>query len=109
MSQNQDNFKRGTAEFLLLYLLRKEDLYGYKITQLFNQKSEGRYTMLEGSLYPILYKLEDAGYITSYTRLVGRKRQRRLYHITETGEAYFERVLNEFDEVNKGVNQILDR
>lgn len=109
MSQNRDNFKRGTAEFLLLYLLRQEDLYGYKITQLFSQKSEGRYTMLEGSLYPVLYKLEDAGYITSYTKLVGRKRQRRLYHITDSGVKYFERILDEYDEISKGVNLILDR
>ena len=37
MSQNKDNFKRGTAELLILHLLQKEDLYGYQITKLFNE------------------------------------------------------------------------
>lgn len=54
VSQSQDNFKRGTAEMLILYLLRDEDLYGYQLTQLFAAKSLGTYTMLEGTLYSIL-------------------------------------------------------
>ena len=67
MSQNQENFKRGAAELLALYLLSKEDLYGYQICRLMEEKSGGRFTMLEGTLYLILYKLVDAGYIKSYT------------------------------------------
>ena len=38
MGQNQDNFKRGTAELLVLHLLQKEDLYGYQITHAFEEK-----------------------------------------------------------------------
>ena len=49
MSQSKDNFKRGTAELLILHLLQKEDLYGYQITQLFNEKSKGEYTVLGSS------------------------------------------------------------
>lgn len=39
MGQNQDNFKRGTAELLVLHLLQKEDLYGYQITHAFEEKA----------------------------------------------------------------------
>ena len=35
--QNSDNFKRGTAEMLILHLLQSEDLYGYQITQAFKE------------------------------------------------------------------------
>ena len=45
MSKNQENFKRGCTEILVLYLLTKEDLYGYQITQLFKEKSDGRFTI----------------------------------------------------------------
>ena len=41
---------------LILYLLRDEDLYGYQLTQLFAAKSLGTYTMLEGTLYSILFR-----------------------------------------------------
>lgn len=109
MSQNSENFKRGCTEILALYLLTKEDMYGYQITQYMAEKSEGRFTMLEGSLYLILYKLVDAGYISTYTKLVGKKRTRRYYHIEEKGREYLQKILSEYDEITLGIALILDR
>ena len=109
MSQSQENFKRGCTEILALHLLCKEDLYGYQITQLFNEKSGGRFTMLEGTLYLILYKLEEAGYLSTYTELVGKKRTRKYYHIEPAGREYLKKLLAEYDEVSKGIALILDR
>lgn len=109
MSQNQDNFKRGTAELLVLYLLSKEDLYGYQITQALEEKSDGVYTMLEGSLYPVLYRLSDAGYISEYTKLVGKRRTRKYYHLEEAGREYYVRILSEYLEIIESIDKILDR
>lgn len=109
MSQNKDNFKRGTAELLILHLLQKEDLYGYQITQLFNEKSKGEYTVLEGSLYPVLFRLVDAGYLSEYEQLVGVKRKRRYYHLEEAGKVYYRELLEEFDGIIYAINSILDR
>ena len=107
MSQNQDNFKRGTAELLVLHLLMKEDLYGYQITQAFDEKSDGVYTVLEGSLYPILYKLCEAGYITDYVVPAGKKRTRRYYHIEEKGRAYYAEMLGEYLDITEAIRKIL--
>lgn len=107
--RQQDNFKRGSAEFLALYILQEQDLYGYQITHLFEEKSEGRYTMLESTLYLILYKLVEEGYISTYTELVGKKRTRRYYHIEPSGIEYLHSILKEYDEITKGINLILDR
>lgn len=109
MSQNQDNYRRGCAEVLALYLLSKEDMYGYQITQVMDEKSGGRFTMLEGSLYLILYKLVDAGYITAYPKLVGKRRTRKYYHLEDSGREYLAQILHEYDEVALGVSLILDR
>lgn len=109
MSQGQDNFKRGTAELLILYLLQEEDLYGYQITKLFNDKSNGIYKMVEGSLYPILFRLVEAGYISDYEKLVGAKRKRRYYHLKDSGKVYFQQLLRDFDEICFAINSILDR
>ena len=109
MGQNQDNFKRGTAELLILHLLMKEDLYGYQITQTFAEKSGGEYTMLEGSLYPILYRLTDAGYISDYVKPAGKRRMRKYYHIEEKGRAYYREILSDYDSVINSINKILDR
>lgn len=109
MSKNQENFKRGCTEILVLYLLTKEDLYGYQITQLFKEKSNGRFTMLEGTLYLILYKLVESGYLSTYSKMVGVKRTRKYYHLEPSGQEYLNRILNEYDEITKGIAMILDR
>ena len=109
MSQNQENFKRGCAEVLALYLLSQEDMYGYQITQRMEEKSGGRFTMLEGTLYLILYKLVDAGYLKSYTNLVGKKRTRKYYHLEDSGREYLKEILKEYDDVTVGISLILDR
>lgn len=108
-SQNQENFKRGCAELMALYLLSKEDLYGYQICQLMEEKSEGRFTMLEGSLYLILYKLVERGHLTAYSKLVGKRRTRKYYHLEDSGREYLYEMMHEYDEVSKGIYLILDR
>ncbi len=94
---------------LVLHLLCKEDLYGYQITQAFAEKSNGVYTILEGSLYPILYRLSDAGYISEYTKLVGKRRTRKYYHIEELGRKYYEEILAEYTAIIDSIEKILDR
>lgn len=108
-NQNQDNFKRGTAELLILHLLQKEDMYGYQITHTFEEKSNGVYTMLEGSLYPILYKLSSCGYITDYVQQAGVRRTRRYYHIEEAGKNYYKDILSDYLAIADGIDLILDR
>lgn len=109
MSQNADNFKRGTAELLVLHLLHTQDLYGYQITHTFEEKSGGAYTMLEGSLYPILYRLTEAGYISDYVVPAGKKRTRRYYHLEDKGREYYKEILNEYLTIAGSIDRILDR
>ena len=109
MSRMQDNFKRGTTELLVLYLLQKEEMYGYKIVQTLRQKSEGRYTLLEGSLYLLLTKMEEQGYISGRTELVGKKRIRKYYKINESGIERYNSLIKDYDEISHAVSLILDR
>lgn len=108
MSQQQDNFKRGTAEILILHLLQKEDLYGYQMTKAFREKSNGNYTMGEAALYLVLYRLVDAGYISDYEKIVGVRRKRRYYHLEESGKQYYNEILDEYFTITKSIAKILD-
>ncbi|MBR2413399.1 MAG: PadR family transcriptional regulator [Clostridia bacterium] len=108
-NQNQDNFKRGTAELLVLYLLTKEDLYGYQISQAFEEKSQGVYTILEGSLYPVLYRLCEAGYISDYTKKVGVRRTRKYYHLEKAGWEYYEKICSDYETIELAINRIMDK
>ena len=94
---------------IIIYLLTKDDMYGYQMTATMDKISEGRFTMLEGSLYLILYRLVEAEYITTYTTLVGKKRTRRYYHLEEKGKEYLKKILSEYDEISLGIALLLDR
>lgn len=110
MAQTQDNFKRGTAEFLILSLLNEgEPMHGYRITQEMASRSGGRYTILEGSLYLILMRMEEEGLLEGRVALVGKKRKRKYYCITQKGKEQLDHLLREFDEVMYGIELILRR
>ena len=104
-----NNFKRGTLELIVLHLLQNNDLYGYQITQAIKEKSNGQYSILAGSLYNILFRLSESGYITEYIKKVGVKRKRRYYHLEEKGKEHYIKLLNEYNKVCQNVNMILGR
>lgn len=60
----QNSFQRGVMSLLILSLLEKGDMYGYQIMQTISESSSGRIVTQEGSLYPVLYKLQEQGMIS---------------------------------------------
>lgn len=68
-------------EFLILAIIDREDSYGYEISQTIKLAAN----IKESTLYPILKKLEKAGYMTTYSQeYQGRKR--KYYSITQEGK-----------------------
>lgn len=74
---------KGSVDLLLLSLLEQRDLYGYEMTQVLKQLSDGTYKMSEGTLYAALKRLERKSYVESYWSESGRRR--KYYRITEKG------------------------
>ena len=58
-------------------------------------------------MYPILYRLEEAGFISQYEKLVGKRRTRVYYHLEDAGKAQLESLLNDYNEVRTGIDMIL--
>lgn len=78
--------QRGSAELLLLALVRDRAMYGYEIVRELEARSQGYFAMEEGLLYPTLHRLEREGLVRAEWRVVeGRKR--RYYAATESGLA----------------------
>ena len=76
-------------EFLILAIIDREDSYGYEISQTIKLVAN----IKESTLYPILKKLEKAGYMTTYSQeYQGRKR--KYYSITQEGKEQLQ-FLNE--------------
>ena len=84
---NKSNFRRGSVELLILHLLSQQDYYGYEISTLIREQTDGYLNIPVGSLYPALYKLIDAGYISDYKKQVGRRQVNVYYHLEDSGHA----------------------
>ena len=81
----QSCFQRGLISLLILALLDQEDMYGYQIVQEITERSGGAIVTEEGSLYPVLYKLQDQGMLSGEKVLVGKRMTRVYYHLEEPG------------------------
>lgn len=82
--------KKGVLEMLVLRLLSEHPSYGYELIQRLRKQSGGLLDLKEGTLYPILYRLEDDGCITSAwcNTEPGKQRPtpRKVYTITPLGQ-----------------------
>lgn len=103
----KENVKKGLNELLVLSVLNTNDMYGYQIARLISEMSDGGYTVAEGSLYPILYRLLQAGHITEHTEIV-KHRPRVYYHLEESGKEYFSSCLKEYQQLTNCIYQVLD-
>ena len=89
--------KKGVLELIVLEAVRRKDRYGYELVELIAQlgsRSGGLFTLREGTLYPILYRLEDDGLIEAvWQQETGRAAPRKIYSATEKGREENERRL----------------
>jgi DNA-binding PadR family transcriptional regulator len=77
---------KGILPVIILKLLNdNEKMYGYRITQTVKDLSDNKILLKEGSLYPALHKLKDAGFVETETENK-RKRVRHYYFLTEKGK-----------------------
>lgn len=90
------NIKKAVIEMLILKLLAESDMYGYQMTMEFKNRSNGLFIVKEGTLYPILYRLTDGGFISFYEKKTGVRRTLVYYHIEETGRERLQNMLLEY-------------
>ena len=76
---------KGTIDSLLLCLIAQQPMYGYKIIEELEARSQGYFKFKEGTLYPALHRLEKSGLIQGKWQALPNGRQRRYYYITEKG------------------------
>jgi PadR family transcriptional regulator PadR len=84
MAQRRELIK-GSIDSLLLCLIERQPMYGYLIIKELERRSQGYFKFKEGTLYPALHRLEEAGLIRGEWQTLSSGRQRRYYHITEKG------------------------
>jgi len=77
--------KRGSAELLILSLLDARPRHGYDLSKLIESRSDGHLKFHIDSLYPLLYRLEERGWIKGTWVEKPDERRRRVYKLTSEG------------------------
>ena len=96
-------FKKGVLELCVLSMLDERDYYGYELV------SEVSKSILisEGTIYPLLKRLKDEGYFTTYLQESQEGPSRKYYKITEQGRQMKADLINEWFSFVEGVNKII--
>ena len=95
---SSQSLQKGSAEMLVLALVEEQQRHGYEIAQLIEQRSNGEIRFRVPSLYPLLYRLEERGWLQGRWVEKPGERRRRFYSLTAEGR----RVLVRQRETWKG-------
>jgi len=77
--------KRGSAELAILAQLADEPLHGYELARRIEVRSGGALRFTLASLYPLLYRMENRGWVRGAWQTLPNGRRRRRYEITSQG------------------------
>ncbi len=110
MGQITGDKLRGHVEALILATLDQGEAHGLEIVKRIEAAGSGALTLKEGSLYPALYRLEEAGLIKAQweSGKTGRRgARRRNYHLTRPGKGKLSRARKEWTAFVSVMNQAL--
>src|ERR671937_2013241 len=77
--------KKGSAELIILSIVEARPRHGYEISKLIETRSDGRLKFHVASLYPLLYRLEERGWLQGRWAEKAGQRRRRFYGLTAEG------------------------
>ncbi len=100
------DLKKGSAEFLILSLIRHEPRHGYEICKLIESRSDGVVQFQVSSLYPLLYRMERRGWIRGRWVEKAGQRRRRYYNITAAGREIVETQRESWLEFVRAIGQV---
>ena len=97
--------KKGVLEMLVLGVICKKTTYGYELMAELKRQSRDLFALKEGTLYPILYRLEDEGLIVStWSQGEGKVAPKKMYTVTEKGRQEAVRRLGVWKTFSQTVN-----
>lgn len=83
--------KKGSAELIILSIVEARPRHGYEISKLIDERSAGQLKFHVASLYPLLYRLEERGWLEGRWVEKAGERRRRFYSLTREGRRVLSR------------------
>ena len=88
--------RRGSLELIVLHLLAPREAYGYEIVSRLTAETDGALGVTDGTLYPVLYRLERNGFVSVRWETPERGVPRKYYRLTDTGRDELARLKHEW-------------
>lgn len=95
--------KKGILELCVLAVLDKKDCYGYELVSEISKNIE----ISEGTIYPILRRLNQEGYFVTYLQESQEGPPRKYYKLTELGKHTKEELIKEWSDLVNGVSNVI--
>lgn len=100
--------KKGSMELLVLTALADRSRHGYEIGKLIELRSGGRLEFKVSTLYPVLYRMENRGWITARWVEEAGERRRRFYRLTPQGEKVLAEQRRQWREFVDAVGMVME-
>jgi PadR family transcriptional regulator PadR len=99
--------RRGSLELIVLHLLEPGEAYGYEIVSKLTAETDGALGVTDGTLYPVLYRLERAGFVVVRWETPARGVPRKYYRLTEAGRRELAELTREWTAFADAMNRLL--
>jgi len=96
-------FKKGVLEICVLKLLNTKDRYGYELVSNISKTI----SITEGTIYPLLKRLKDSGYVETYLKESIEGPSRKYYRLTKLGKDEYYKIFLEWEKFVEEVNAFL--
>lgn len=100
--------KRGSLELIVLHLLEPREAYGYEIVSKVTDRTNGALGVTDGTLYPVLYRLERAGWVDVRWETPARGVPRKYYRLTSAGREELGRLKGEWQAFVSAMAALLE-
>lgn len=101
-------FIKGVLDLALLCILRKRAHYGLEILQRMND--EAKLDVADGTIYPLLHRMEASGFVASEWRIDGdQARPRKYYALTPAGEAELKSMSDDWRDLRTRIDTLVDK
>jgi PadR family transcriptional regulator, regulatory protein PadR len=91
--------KRGTAELAILSVLEEGPLHGYEMARRIEEQTKGALRFTLAALYPMLYRMEQRGWIRGAWEIGASGRRKRCYRLTPAGKKKLSPLRKEWAEL----------
>jgi DNA-binding PadR family transcriptional regulator len=106
MSGYSRELLKGAADTLVLSTFAGGEMYGYQVVKELERRSAGFFRFKEGTLYPILHRLERQGLLAGRWQTMPNGSERRYYTLTARGKRALSDKLDEWETFSQAVGRV---